>query len=162
MKASAIVIMGVSGCGKSTVGQAMSKETGIPFFDADDYHPQENIDKMSVGIPLTDTDRMPWLDILGSLIKEQQNIDGIILACSALKKSYRNILNLSGTVKFIYLDVSKEELIRRLDSRKGHYMPVSLLDSQMNTLELSDEVIQVDGNLPINQLLKHILTALKS
>jgi carbohydrate kinase (thermoresistant glucokinase family) len=156
MNSKSIVIMGVSGCGKSTVGKVLSNNTGIPFFDADDYHPQSNIDKMQSGIPLTDKDRLPWLETLHKLIQTQQQRAGIILACSALKRDYRTIMDSSNEVKFIYLEVSQEELVRRLNTRNNHYMPASLLDSQLATLELSEEVITVNGELSITELINQI------
>ena len=132
-----IVLMGVSGCGKSTVGKLLSARTGAPFFDGDDFHPEQNVRKMASGTPLNDEDRRGWLETLRDLINDHDQ--PIIIACSALKQSYRDILS-SGHIKprFVYLQGSKELLRERAHARAGqedHFMPVSLLESQLDTLE---------------------------
>ncbi|MDW5288032.1 NADP-dependent phosphogluconate dehydrogenase [Formosa sp. PL04] len=132
-----IIIMGVSGCGKTTIGKLLSKKTGINFYDADDFHPSENIEKMKNNMPLTDVDRTPWLLTLSKKLKEWDQTTGAILACSALKESYRELLNSEiENPLWIYLSGSFEQIKERLESRDNHYMPSSLLKSQFETLEI--------------------------
>jgi carbohydrate kinase (thermoresistant glucokinase family) len=132
-----IIVMGVSGCGKSTIGKLLSERLSLPFIEADDFHSKENVSKMSQGIPLTDEDRLPWLQ---SLSKELQSHlkEGAILACSALKESYRKILqqDLHGEITWIHLDGTKDIITQRMKNRQWHFMPEALLHSQMATLEL--------------------------
>ncbi len=128
--------MGVSGCGKSTVGQMLADKMGATFYDGDDFHPQANIDKMASGTPLNDDDRQPWLEKLASVTQETPT--STVTACSALKKTYRNILKQAENVTVIYLHGTKETLLSRLTERSNnsdHFMPSSLLDSQLETLE---------------------------
>ena len=132
----AIVLMGVAGVGKSTIGKALSKATGISFFDGDDYHTEANRDKMAAGIALSDEDRTAWLFELQSVIENALHKSSCILACSALKKSHRAILEKnSNAIRFVYLEGNKNLIEQRLESRKGHYFPASLLASQLETLE---------------------------
>ena len=133
----AIVMMGVSGSGKSTVGEALTKKLGVPFRDADEFHPKSNVEKMSAGIPLTDDDRWPWLDAIGAAIRDTPPDKGIVVSCSALKRLYRDrILKAARRpVTFVHLDGPKAVLAERLKGRKGHFFPPSLLDSQLATLE---------------------------
>ena len=129
-------IMGVSGCGKTTVGKLLAKKLEIPFFDGDDFHPESNIKKMKAGIPLNDDDRHGWLLRLNALAKENSEKGGII-GCSALKVSYRRILDkgIEKKVVWVFLKGSFETIHERMKKRKGHYMPPSLLKSQFEALE---------------------------
>ena len=128
--------MGVSGTGKTTIGKLLAKNLNIPFFDGDDYHPKENIDKMSSGKALDDDDRYGWLAALNELAIENRK-SGAVIACSALKEKYREQLktNIEKEAVFVYLEGSFEEVESRLDNRKGHFMTSDLLKSQFDTLE---------------------------
>ncbi len=133
-----IVIMGVSGSGKTQVGKALSALTGWLFLDGDDFHSAANIAKMSRGEPLDDADRLPWLDTLGAIMTEKiERGENIILACSALKQSYRERLSSSNLqqVRFVYLKVPTELLQERLNQRHDHFMKSQMLSSQLATLE---------------------------
>ncbi|WJX87886.1 gluconokinase [Trifolium repens] len=163
LTAAVIVIMGVSGAGKTTIGRRLEKEMRYKYLDADDFHSQLNKEKMSMGIPLTDEDRVPWLESLRDAIKESLiNKKGLILGCSALKKQYREILRsgdpdykletYASAVNFILLDVPAEVLIDRLNKRAAegkHYMPASLLQSQLDLLNIdeSEGILKVDATL---------------
>ena len=140
-----IIIMGVSGVGKSTIGRLLSAEKGIPFFDADDYHSPENIQKMSAGLPLDDGDRKGWLLALHNLLQEELITNSCILSCSALKKSYREILmqGLEQQIKFVFLKGSYEKVMEQIKSREGHFIPPSLLQSQFDTLEKPLDAITI-------------------
>jgi gluconokinase len=129
-----IVVMGVSGSGKSTVGAALAQRLRVPFADADDFHPEANIAKMTAGQPLNDEDRRPWLDAIGDWLKA--HADGGVVSCSALKRDYRDRLrDHFADAEFVHLDGTHEVIARRQASRPGHFMPASLLDSQFATLE---------------------------
>ena len=159
-----IVVMGVSGSGKTTVGQLLAKRLNVPFYDADDFHPPENIAKMSAGFPLNDEDRMPWLDRLHALIR--QHIDDASMAvvtCSALKRSYRERLRGSlDAVQFVYLDGDFDVIWQRMQAREGHYMKAGMLHSQFDTLEppSESEAIRVSIALPPEQIVKGVLNRL--
>ncbi|HEY4268159.1 MAG TPA: gluconokinase [Galbitalea sp.] len=132
-----LVLMGVSGCGKSTVAALLAGELGWPFEEGDSLHPQANIEKMAAGHPLDDEDRWPWLEKVAEWVEEclDRGSNGII-TCSSLKRSYRDIIDRRGHgVEFVYLAGSKELIGERLAARHGHFMPPSLLDSQFATLE---------------------------
>jgi gluconokinase len=138
MRTPPLVIMGVSGSGKSTVAEAVAARIdGGVYLDADDLHPQANVTKMAAGHPLTDADRAPWLDAVGRAMAEVTGSGGTpVTACSALKRAYRlRILAGEPEARFVLLDVSRDELERRMRERKGHFMPASLLTSQLATLE---------------------------
>jgi len=130
-----VVVMGVSGSGKTTVGERLGAELGVPFVDGDALHPPANVAKMAAGVPLTDDDRAPWLRIIGETLAAT-GPEGVVVACSALKRSYRDLIRAEapGTV-FAELDGPRELLAARMAARPEHFMPVSLLDSQLATLE---------------------------
>ncbi|MBX4896293.1 gluconokinase [Rhizobium bangladeshense] len=134
----AIIVMGVSGCGKSSVGEKIAEALRLDFVEGDALHPASNVEKMSKGIPLTDEDRMPWLDLIGKRMQASlDKCEGIIVSCSALKRIYRDRLRAAaGNLFFVYLEGSKALLAKRMGERKGHFMPVSLLESQLATLEV--------------------------
>lgn len=138
--------MGVSGSGKSTIGVKLAAATGGEFFDGDDFHPQANIEKMHAGIPLTDEDRLPWLERLRQLIEEQEKKSSpTVIACSALKKTYRLILDPGDTkVKIVFLQGSFSLIAERMENRKNHFMPESLLKSQFDALEQPEDAITAD------------------
>jgi gluconokinase len=124
------VVMGVSGCGKTTVGRAFARAVGARFVDGDDLHPAGNVAKMSAGVPLTDADRWPWLDRVG-----QELTGGVVIGCSALKRAYRDrIRAVAGPVRFLHLAGSREVIAARMAART-HFMPLGLLDSQFVALE---------------------------
>ena len=150
--------MGVSGCGKTTIGNLIAKEFSLPFFDGDDYHPVENIKKMSNGIPLTDDDREEWLKTLNKLAIEHSTNKGCVIACSALKEKYRTILNtdIESSVKWVYLSGTFDEIFNRLSAREDHFMPPNLLKSQFETLEEPLESIKVSIIETPNQIIKTI------
>jgi len=135
MSSPAIVVMGVSGSGKTSVGEALSARFGWPLLEGDQFHPRANIDKMSSGTPLTDDDRWPWLDAIATAMRDAP--DGVIVTCSSLRRIYRDRLREKAgrPVIFVFLKGSRETLASRLAARKGHFMPASLLDSQLATLE---------------------------
>lgn len=130
------VVMGVAGCGKSTIGEAVARKMEAVFLDGDAYHPAANIEKMSNGVPLTDSDRWPWLKHFAGVMRGKSGT--VFGGCSALKRSYRDyITQCAGEpVTFIYLDGSRELIEHRMTARSGHFMPTSLLDSQFATLEV--------------------------
>ncbi|MDZ7717276.1 MAG: gluconokinase [Balneolaceae bacterium] len=158
-----IIVMGVSGCGKSTIGQLLASHLNLPFYDADDFHPEANVEKMRTGIPLTDQDRKPWLENLNASMKKWNRKDGAILACSALKKSYRELLKKDfneNEVVFIFLDGSKKLISERLKKRKGHYMPPDLLTSQFRALEKPEDAIRVSIDRKPEKIVEKILSKL--
>lgn len=156
----AILIMGVSGAGKTTIGIALAKALGATFLDADDFHPPENRRKMSSGIPLDDTDRAPWLAAICQRINSGESI---VLACSALKEIYRHTLRAARPdLRIIFLTASGEILLHRLANRSNHFMPASLLDSQLSTLEPPIDCITIDATLPLPDILNDIKNHLKN
>lgn len=152
----AAVVMGVSSCGKTSVGQALAEKLGAGFTEGDKLHPKSNIDKMSAGIALTDDDRWPWLDLVGQALAGG---GGKIASCSALKRVYRaRIASASGRpVAFVFLDGSRALLEARIAARKNHFMPPSLLDSQIATLEVpgaDENARRFDIASPLHELVE--------
>lgn len=152
------VLMGVSGCGKTSVGEALSAEAGLTFIDGDALHPTTNIAKMSRGEPLDDLDRAPWLKIVGEALASNEG--RIVIGCSALKKAYRDIIrnHAKEPVHFIHLEAPFEVLAQRVIDREGHFMPTSLLESQFAALEplTHDETgAQIDIAQPIVSVIAH-------
>jgi len=145
-----VVVMGVCGCGKTTVGEALAAATGWPFFDADGFHPPANVAKMAAGIPLTDLDRAPWLDRLAAEMGAIERAGGsAVLACSALKAAYRERLAIAGDVRFVHLKGDRATIASRVAARTGHYMPAALVDSQFAALEPPADAIDIDVVLPV-------------
>lgn len=149
-----VVIMGVSGCGKSSVGEGLAKRLGIPYRDGDDLHPPANVDKMRAGTPLTDDDRWPWLDRVAQVLATEAPV---IVGCSALRRAYRDRLRAGagGPVQFIHLTGSRDVIAGRMAARTGHYMPTSLLDSQFAALEppAPDEALAIDIDQPLDTII---------
>jgi len=151
----ALIVMGVSGSGKSTIAAALAERLGWPYEDGDKFHPRSNVEKMKAGHPLTDADRLPWLQAIAAEIERiGKSRQHVIIACSALKRSYRDILvHGRHDVRLIYLDGNRELIASRLAQRKGHFMPPELLDSQFKALEIPtpDEhaiAAAVDASVP--------------
>lgn len=130
-----VIVTGVSGTGKTTLGKALAAYLNLPFYDADEFHPVENIDKMSKGVPLNDLDRAPWLNSLAELLIESNAHGGSVLGCSALKEAYRKVLQVNSEVKWIHLKGDRDLIWERMLARKNHYMKASMLDSQFATWE---------------------------
>ena len=153
-----LVVMGVSGCGKSSVGEALAKKLNANFIDGDDLHPEANKLKMAAGIALSDEDRGPWLLEVGKALSSQPKL---VVACSALKRSYRDkIRDAEPEARFIHLHGTKELLMQRVNSRENHFMPASLLDSQLATLEKinSDENgKEFDTAKPVKQIVDEVI-----
>jgi len=129
--------MGVSGAGKTAIGSRLARALGVEFVEGDSYHPPANIEKMTAGIPLSDADREGWLLAIGNRIRQANGADrGVVVSCSALKRAYRDMIrDEAGRVRFIFLRGEPQLIAKRLLQRKGHFMPTSLLDSQLSTLE---------------------------
>lgn len=158
-----VVLMGVCGCGKTTVGRALADELGWAFLDADAFHPQANVAKMAAGIALNDDDRWPWLDrIAGELRALNERRRHAVLACSALKRSYRDRLARSGELRWVHLKGDAATIEPRLASRSGHYMPPSLLASQFATLEEPADAIVIDIRLSIEAQVAQIAASVRS
>lgn len=169
------VISGVSGSGKTTVSQSISQLESFAFIEGDSLHPQSNIDKMSSGKPLTDEDRWSWLDDVKTKslqLARQKGSLGVVITCSSLKKRYRALLLTANEARdvalfFIFLSVEKEELVRRMESRKGHYMKRSMLESQLSDLEMPEKdeeerCFVVDANVGISETTVEVLKVVAS
>jgi len=150
--------MGVSGSGKSTIGKILAKKLNIPYEDADDFHPKVNVEKMSHGTALTDADRQPWLENLSTLLADHQET-GLVLACSALKASYRTILNSKLTVPatIVYLRGTYKLIYERMQKRNDHFMSPKLLQSQFKSLEEPDHAITISVNQTIDEIITEVL-----
>jgi gluconokinase len=157
-----VVVMGVCGSGKTTVGQALAASLHWPFLDADAFHPPANVAKMARGMPLTDDDRWPWFDRIVAELKRQRSAGAqVVVACSALKQAYRDRLAQAGEVRFAYLKGDAATIEPRLAGRTGHFMPPSLLASQFATLEEPSAAIVVDVRQPIAAQVSAITRALQ-
>lgn len=156
-----VVVMGVSGSGKTTIGELVAQRVDARYVDADSAHPQSNIDKMSAGVPLTDADRRPWLDRLRAALASS---DRIVVTCSALARSYRDVLREAGGVTFVYLEVDESTVRHRVEQREDHFMKADMVASQFAILEppANDEhdVTVVDGRFPIEPLVDQIVALL--
>lgn len=163
----AVIVIGVSGSGKSTLGAALARVLECAFLEGDDFHSPEAVARMRSGIPLTDEDRWPWLDRLGRAIAARVGTDGIaVAACSALRRIYRDRLRkvITAPVSYVLMDADRDELMRRMTGRPGHYMPPSLLDSQLNTLERPDPaegILTLDSRQPVATLCAQTITWLQ-
>ncbi|WP_246710287.1 gluconokinase [Martelella soudanensis] len=160
----AIIVMGVSGSGKSSVARRLAERAGYDFIEGDGLHPAANVDKMSRGIPLEDDDRWPWLALIGTEIASHRQ-EGVVITCSALKKAYRDRLReaAGGPLAFIFLEGSEALLSARMGHRAGHFMPLSLLKSQLATLERPDGepgVVVVDIDHPLEAICDAALSGL--
>ena len=162
----AIIVMGVSGVGKTTIAQALADQIGGRYIEADDFHPSENITAMAEGTPLTDAMRHPWLQALSAAMQKaclEQPETPVVVACSALKRTYRDILRANNPEALIvYLKADPEVIRSRMAAREGHFMPTNLLDSQLATLQppAPDEAcVMVDANQPLGQTVRHICDA---
>ena len=160
------IVMGVCGCGKTTVGRALARELGCEFLDADDFHPEANVAKMAQGVALNDDDRWPWLDAIVAAMRERAaRGSGAVIACSALKEAYRDRLRRGGRaddeVRVVYLKGDIATIAPRLASRSDHFMPASLLESQFATLEPPAGALAVDIAQPPAQCVEAIAAALR-
>jgi carbohydrate kinase (thermoresistant glucokinase family) len=151
------VIMGVAGCGKTTVGSKLAGLLGIPYYDGDDYHSFSNKEKMKNGIPLTDEDREPWLTVLAEKIKQWNSQGGAVISCSALRESYRTILTRLAPAQFIYLKGERELILSRLKEREGHFFPHRLMESQFSELEEPHYAITLPITMPPSEICREIL-----
>jgi len=159
MKPRFFIVMGVSGCGKSSVGKALAEHLGWDFYDADDFHPPANVVKMANGIPLDDSDRAPWLASLNKLISSSLKADQPgVLACSALKERYRQqLMNGNEGVQIVYLKGSYELIWSRMEKRTDHYMKPHMLKSQFETLEEPVNALTIDISMSLDDIVQEIL-----
>ena len=155
-----VVIMGVTGSGKTTVGRALAERLGWPFYDADDFHPAANVVKMRSGVPLTDADREPWLAALRALLLDLGSRDAV-LACSALRRDFRARLTDGLDAKVIYLKADPALILERVRARRGHFMPPSLVTSQFEALEEPEDATTIDAHLAPQQLVERIAETLR-
>lgn len=156
-----IVLVGVTGSGKSSVGKRLAAQLGWTFIEGDDFHPPANIEKLKQGTPLTDADRRPWLEAIKEAIcKRLSQGESAVIACSALKESYRDILRISSEVKFVYLKASVSLIEARLQKRRHHFMNPALIASQFDTLEEPKKALRIDAGLPLREIVKVIRNGL--
>lgn len=154
-----VIVLGVSGSGKSTIAGMLSRATGLPYYDADDYHPEENIAKMARGEALTDDDRAAWLQTLAEKMPLWNNTGGAVLACSALKEKYRQVLlTHTSEVFWVYLSGSYELIHQRIAGRKGHFMGTALLRSQFEALEVPNYGLHVDISESPDEICNRIIS----
>ena len=158
-----ILIIGVSGSGKTTIGKMLAQKTGYEFYDADNFHTPKNIEKMKAGIPLTDEDRWPWLDNMNNFAKEKIKTGSIILACSALKEIYRKhlIKDIEANCYWVFLKGSYDTILQRMKKRQEHYMPSALLQSQFDALEEPADAIIEDTSQAPEIIVEHIIKAIE-
>lgn len=157
-----ILIMGVSGCGKTTIAQLVAQQLGVPYYDADDFHPPSNVALMQAGIPLTDKTRKPWLVTLAEAIGDWSEGKGAVLSCSALKEKYRKILSSkSKGISWVYLEGSYDLIRSRIEKREGHYMQSSLLQSQFDALEVPDYGLKINISASPEDIVAAILKEIK-
>jgi carbohydrate kinase (thermoresistant glucokinase family) len=154
--------MGVSGSGKTTVGELLAQHLGQPFYDGDDFHPAANIAKMAAGHPLTDEDRAGWLATLAADLQPWEAAGGAVLACSALKESYRQTLQAGASLPltWVFLDTAPDVLRKRLENRQGHYMKANMLESQLETLEKPTYGLHLTDDVPVETLVEQIVERL--
>ena len=168
MQVGRVIVMGVSGCGKTTVGQALAEHFKVPYIEGDALHPLQNVEKMRSGTPLVDDDRWPWLAQIGKqLAQRSSGRGGAVAACSALKKVYRDHLRASAghDLRFVFLKCSKQALKARMAARIGHFMPASLLASQLATLEDPGGeagTITVDGDRPHERIIEDVVRLIET
>lgn len=158
--ATSIVVMGASGCGKSSVGAACAVRLGLPLVEGDDYHPSANVAKMRAGIPLTDDDRAGWLEALAGVLERAEQSGGVVLTCSALKRRYRDRLRAAAAgLRFVWLQLDEAEALRRVAQRSGHPFPPGLVADQFATLEAPSAealVLTLDATLPVAELARRV------
>ena len=168
MQVGPLIVMGVSGCGKTTIGQALAEHFKVPYIEGDTLHPIENVEKMRGGTPLADEDRWPWLSEIGrQLAQRSSGRSGAVATCSALKKAYRERLRAGAgqELRFVFLKCSKKELEARMAARVGHFMPASLLASQLATLEDPGGeagTITVDGDGPHERIIEEVVRLIEA
>jgi gluconokinase len=164
--AAAIVVMGVSGCGKSAIGEPVAKELSLPVLEGDDFHPEANVERMASGLPLHDEHRWGWLDAIGAAIAEHmRDGGGVVVSCSALKRKYRDRLRgCYPDILFVYLKIDRQTAHKRVGGRKGHFMPETLVESQFADLEPPDADEQawtMDGTRTIDDLVAAIVASVR-
>lgn len=159
-----LIVMGVAGCGKSTLGRELARQLHLRFVDADDLHPASNVEKMRHGIPLTDADRAGWLEGLGELLQRaEQSNTPVVLACSALKERYRAQLGIEGRQRVaVYLRITPSVARKRLMRRSDHFMPASLVESQFAALEEPSGALTLDATSPLRALVVQVLEHYRS
>ncbi|MGA7720317.1 MAG: gluconokinase [Ignavibacteriaceae bacterium] len=157
------IVMGVSGSGKSTVGKAIGNKFGWKFYEGDEYHTAENVEKMKNGIPLNDNDRLPWLLCLRYIIEQAiEKKENIVISCSALKETYREILKVNNEVTFIYLKGSFDLISKRMEERKDHFFKPAMLKSQFDTLEEPDYAVEIDISGSTQKMIDDAIAKIKT